>query len=76
MLRIRHSQMRTFEQAAMSGFETRMVEHLRTNSFILRSCSPLAVVSIVILSLGVRKGASTNGDNTGINERSSTDYLA
>lgn len=30
MLRIRNRQMRTFEQAAMSGFETRMVEHLRT----------------------------------------------
>ena len=30
MLRIRNSQMQTFEQAAMSAFELRMVEHLRT----------------------------------------------
>jgi len=30
MLRIRNSQMQTFEQAAMSGFEARMVDHLRT----------------------------------------------
>ena len=29
MLRIRNSQMQTFEQAAMSAFELRMVEHLR-----------------------------------------------
>ncbi len=30
MLRIRTSQMQTFEQAAMTAFELRMVEHLRT----------------------------------------------
>ena len=30
MLRIRTSQMQTFEQAAMAAFELRMVEHLRT----------------------------------------------
>jgi hypothetical protein len=30
MLRIRNSQMQTFEQAAMAAFELRMVEHLRT----------------------------------------------
>lgn len=30
MLRIRNSQIRTFEQAAMSAFEQRMVDHLRT----------------------------------------------
>lgn len=30
MLRIRNSQMQTFEQAAMSAFEQRMVDHLRT----------------------------------------------
>src|SRR5690349_21147579 len=30
MLRIRPQQMQTFEQAAMTGFERRMVDHLRT----------------------------------------------
>jgi hypothetical protein len=29
MLRIRKSQVQTFEQAAMAAFELRMVEHLR-----------------------------------------------